>query len=166
MKNLIVFNWRVVSLLAVIFLLTACGANENNSNDRVESSLHNKSNTALHTALLKEYQYWAGSPFRLGGSSLKGIDCSSLVQQVYKKSANISLPRTTESQAENGYEIKKSQLQVGDLVFFKTGWKVRHVGIYMGNNEFFHASTSKGVIVSNLNNPYWKEHYWHSRRVN
>ncbi|TEW56861.1 hypothetical protein E2R68_00290 [Psychromonas sp. RZ22] len=119
----------------------------------------------LYVLLMSEYSYWKGSPYRWGGNTLNGIDCSSLVQQVFHNTFNITLPRTTEYQVRKGYSINKSDLKVGDLVFFKTGWRTRHVGIYMGNNEFFHASTSRGVMISKLSNPYWKKHYWQSRRV-
>lgn len=119
----------------------------------------------LYILLRSEYVYWQGTPYRLGGDSLQGVDCSSLIKKVFKSSFNITLPRTTSLQVQKGYSIKKNHLQVGDLVFFKTGWKTRHVGIYMGENQFFHASTSKGVIISDLDNVYWNKHYWQSRRV-
>jgi len=119
----------------------------------------------LYAILRGEYSYWVGAPYRWGGNSLQGIDCSSLVQQVFQNSFNIPLPRTTEHQVKKGYSIKKSQLQVGDLVFFKTSRTTRHVGIYMGNDEFFHVSTSQGTKISSLSNVYWKKHYWQSRRV-
>jgi len=119
----------------------------------------------LYAILRSEYSYWVGSPYRLGGNTLRGIDCSSLVQQVFKNSFNIPLPRTTEYQVKKGFAIKKSDLKVGDLVFFKTSRTTRHVGIYMGNNEFFHVSTSKGTKISSLSNPYWRKHYWQSRRI-
>ena len=119
----------------------------------------------LYVLLRSEYDYWLGSPYRFGGNSLHGIDCSSLVQQVFKNSFNIPLPRTTRYQVQKGYSIKKKHLKVGDLVFFKTGKSSRHVGIYMGNDEFFHVSTSKGTKISSLSNPYWKKHYWQSRRI-
>ncbi len=119
----------------------------------------------LFYLLRKEYSHWKGTPFQLGGNSKSGIDCSAFVKNVYHDSFNITLPRTTEVQANKGYLVYKDQLQVGDLVFFKTGWRTRHVGIYMGDNKFIHASTSKGVITSSLNNIYWKDKYWQSRRI-
>ncbi|MDA7746657.1 NlpC/P60 family protein [Psychromonas sp.] len=156
------------ALLPLIYLLAACSSPSTRSVDEYTGqkvSEYSESDRLLYITLQGEYNYWAGSPFRLGGATLKGVDCSSLVQKVYQNSIKINLPRTTELQAEKGIFVKRSQLKVGDLVFFKTGWKVRHVGIYMGENKFFHASTSKGVITSDLNNPYWNKHYWQSRRV-
>jgi cell wall-associated NlpC family hydrolase len=61
--------------------------------------------------------------------------------------------------------VALDELQTADLVFFKTGWKTRHVGIYIGEGQFLHASTSRGVMISSLDNPYWQRHYWTSRRV-
>jgi hypothetical protein len=119
----------------------------------------------LYYLLQKEFFVWQGTPYRLGGNNKRGIDCSALVKNIYLDSFNIKLPRTTETQVKNGYLVYKNQLQVGDLVFFKTGWSTRHVGIYMGNNEFIHASTSKGVITSSLENVYWKDKYWQARRI-
>ena len=115
--------------------------------------------------LIKDYLYWKGTPYRLGGNSRKGIDCSALVQNIFKNSFKINIPRTTNSQVKLGKYVDRDDLQVSDLVFFKTGWQVRHVGIYMGDNEFLHASVSKGVIISSLDNVYWKGKYWQSRRL-
>ncbi|GLS91844.1 hypothetical protein GCM10007916_29140 [Psychromonas marina] len=119
----------------------------------------------LFYLLRKEFSKWQGTPYRLGGNSKKGIDCSALVQNIYRDSFNITLPRTTETQVEQGYLVYRNQLQIGDLVFFKTGWNTRHVGIYIGNEEFIHASTSQGVITSSLNNVYWKPRYWQAKRI-
>lgn len=124
------------------------------------------SEDALLFYLLRQaFSQWQGTPYRFGGNDKSGIDCSALVQRIYHESFNISLPRTTENQAEKGYLVYRDQLQVGDLVFFKTGWRTRHVGIYIGRDEFIHASTSKGVIISSLNNVYWKPRYWQAKRI-
>jgi lipoprotein Spr/probable lipoprotein NlpC len=88
-----------------------------------------------------------------------------LVQDIFKNSFKITIPRTTNRQVKLGKRVDRNELQVSDLVFFKTGWNVRHVGIYMGDNDFLHASVSQGVMISSLNNVYWKSKYWQSRRV-
>jgi len=119
----------------------------------------------LFYLLRKEFAYWQGTPYQLGGNSKNGIDCSAFVKNVYHDSFNLKLPRTTATQVKKGYLVYKDQLQIGDLVFFKTGWNIRHVGIYMGDNKFMHASTSKGVITSSLDNVYWKKKYWQARRI-
>lgn len=93
-----------------------------------------------------------GVPYRLGGNNYNGIDCSAFVQVAYRDVLNIHLPRTTLAQVSIGNELSYEQVQVGDLAFFKTSRKVRHVGVYIGNKQFMHASTSKGVIISRLDN--------------
>ena len=77
----------------------------------------------------------------------------------------IDVPRSTEYQSQVGQSIKKHQLRAGDMVFFKTGVKVRHVGIYIDKGDFIHASSSKGVMISNLDNPYWSSAYWKAKRL-
>ncbi len=75
------------------------------------------------------------------------------------------LPRSTEFQAELGKSIDKDQLRPGDLVFFKTGRTDRHVGVYLEDGMFLHASTSQGVIISGLDESYWKSAYWKAKRL-
>lgn len=118
----------------------------------------------LNNNLLSFYDDWKGTKYRLGGTSKKGIDCSSFVQQAMKNSSNITLPRSTYQQINMGETIKKSELQMGDLVFFKTG-RTNHVGIYIENGKFMHASTKKGVTISKLDNIYFKKNYWKAQRI-
>lgn len=106
-----------------------------------------------------------GTPYRLGGTNRRGVDCSGLVYRVYRDLYGLQLPRTTEAQVDLGYKVSADELQTADLVFFKTGWATRHVGIYIGQGRFLHASTSRGVMISSLDNPYWQRHYWTSRRL-
>lgn len=126
-------------------------------------SLKNK--TSISIALYEEYAKWHKTPYRLGGNSFRGVDCSSLVQSIYRDAFKISVPRTTKEQAKIGYKVSKVSLKEGDLVLFKTGYNVRHSGVYLERGNFINASTSYGVTISNLNNPYWKSKYWQSRRV-
>ncbi|WP_348762186.1 NlpC/P60 family protein [uncultured Salinisphaera sp.] len=119
----------------------------------------------LRSALHRVYQSWAGTPYRYGGESREGVDCSSFVQQTLDTVESFELPRTTVEQARIGLSISKSDLRIGDLVFFKTGRLSRHVGIYLGQGRFMHASSSAGVTISRLDNVYWRHHYWQSRRV-
>ncbi|WP_106477286.1 C40 family peptidase [Phytohalomonas tamaricis] len=118
----------------------------------------------IRKTLLSEFDAWAGTPYRLGGQSKVGVDCSSLVQQVYRDGFDIELPRTTTGQVLQGRRIDKAALKPGDLVFFKPSRRYRHVGIYVGEGYFLHASSSQGVKLSRLDNPYWSQHYWQSRR--
>ncbi|MCS3454404.1 C40 family peptidase [Aeromonas rivuli] len=111
------------------------------------------------------FQQWRGVPYRMGGTNRAGLDCSAFTQLAYQQVLGFQLPRTTESQADLGEAIPRSELRHGDLVFFKTGWDQYHVGVYTGAGEFIHASTSKGVIRSRLDNVYWRKHYWQARRL-
>lgn len=122
-------------------------------------------NQNLNKKLNAFYKEWKGVKYKFGGNSKRGIDCSAFIQKAYKHKLNISLPRTTYLQAKLGKNISKEKLQLGDLVFFKTGRNTRHVGIYMKDGKFMHASTKKGVIISKLNNVYFKKHYWKAQRL-
>ncbi|MBT8134956.1 MAG: C40 family peptidase, partial [Gammaproteobacteria bacterium] len=75
------------------------------------------------------------------------------------------IPRSTEYQSKVGRSIPKNQLRAGDMVFFKTGIFTRHVGMYIDDGDFLHVSSSKGVMISSLENPYWSSAYWKSQRV-
>ena len=108
---------------------------------------------------------WAGVPHEWGGTTKRGVDCSGLVQNLYADVFALDLPRTTEQQADAGTEVRRRDLQPGDLVFFRPGRKKRHVGVYLSDGEFVHASASSGVTVSRLHNPYWDDHWWQARRV-
>ena len=110
------------------------------------------------------FKGWRGVRYRYGGITTKGVDCSGLILRAYKELYNVDLPRTVAKQARKGSRIQKKNLRPGDLVFFKTGRHSRHVGIYLGENKFIHASRSKGVVQSNLNSSYWRTKYWKAKR--
>ncbi len=107
----------------------------------------------------------AGWPYRLGGTSRRGIDCSALVQHVFNDTFRLALPRSTGEQVHQGTPIARDELQAGDLVFFRPPGAYDHVGIYVGDGYFLHASTSQGVKLSRLENAYWRRHYWQARRA-
>nr|WP_203344469.1 NlpC/P60 family protein [Vibrio fluvialis] len=111
------------------------------------------------------YNQWQGVPYQLGGNTKRGVDCSAFVQIAYREAWQQPLPRTTSSQSQVGNAIKYKQAKYGDLVFFKTSRTTQHVGVYLGNKLFMHASTSKGVIISRLDNPYWASKFWQFRRI-
>jgi len=115
--------------------------------------------------LRNEADRWMGTPHRLGGVSRNGIDCSGLVMQVYNRLFDLRLPRTTSKQARVGLAVDRGKLQPGDLVFFHPPRKARHVGIYLGEGEFVHASSSRGVMISHIDDDYWRQAYWQARRV-
>ena len=110
------------------------------------------------------HQWWS-VPYRIGGSTMSGIDCSNFVKGLTNYAYGLNLPRTSREQAAYCSEINKEDLKEGDLVFFNTGRGISHVGLYMANNKFVHASTSMGVIISSLDEPYWKRRYAKSGRM-
>ncbi|ATM78134.1 NlpC/P60 family protein [Serratia fonticola] len=128
------------------------------------SSGHN--NTQELKKILSHYDRWEGVRYKFGGNSRKGIDCSAYMQRVFQDEFAVSLPRSTSEQMKLGSRVAKSELNTGDLVFFKTSPRQRHVGVYIGEGEFIHASTSMGVTVSSLDNQYWGERYELARRIN
>jgi peptidoglycan endopeptidase LytE len=101
-----------------------------------------------------------GAPYRFGGSSVKGLDCSAFVKKIYAF-FDINLPRTAREQARVGKRISRNDLEVGDLVFFNTRRAFGHVGVYIGNNEFVHASSgrARSVKVDTLAKPYYDKRF-------
>lgn len=118
----------------------------------------------MNQALMDFYKEWKGVNYKYGGNSKRGIDCSAFTQRIYKEKFDMKIPRSTRTQVKIGKEIKRSELELGDLIFFKTGKIDRHVGIYMGNGDFMHASI-KGVKFTKVDKPYYKRKYWTSRRI-
>lgn len=104
---------------------------------------------------------WYGVRYRSGGDDKAGVDCSGFVKRLYEHVFSTDLLRTAFEQFNNCRIVKeKDDLQEGDLVFFRThGKRISHVGVYLANYYFVHASTSKGVIISSLNEDYWKRYY-------
>lgn len=118
----------------------------------------------LNLELFDFYNEWEGVGYRFGGDSKDGIDCSGFIQKAFKEKFDMSVPRTTQMLSQLGKEINKNELKSGDLVFFKTG-DTNHVGIYLEDGMFLHASTTNGVTISELDNVYFKENYWKAQRV-
>lgn len=119
----------------------------------------------VQQALLEQFREWRGTPYRLGGNTKSGIDCSAFVQQTLATQFRIKAPRSTAQQAQIGDEVFRDSIKVGDLLFFRTGYSTRHVGFYLGGGQFLHASTKVGVTISRLDDPYWRKTFWKVRRV-
>jgi lipoprotein Spr len=119
-----------------------------------------------NTRLLVDIDYWWGTKYCLGGSTEDCIDCSAFTQNLMREVYAINIPRTAKEQYDNSEHIKKNDLQEGDLVFFQTSRRgISHVGVYIANNKFAHASGSSGVTISDLDDSYWKQRYRAAGRV-
>lgn len=123
------------------------------------------SREAIMHRLMHDYTVWHAVKYKFGGSSRRGVDCSGYVQHLFFSEFHTHLPRTTVHQMNQGYYVRMRDLKPGDLVFFKTGARAHHVGVYIGHREFVNASGSKGVTRSDLYSPYWHQHYLTARRV-
>ncbi|RXF71840.1 C40 family peptidase [Arcticibacter tournemirensis] len=121
------------------------------------------------TSNVKLYQFvydWLGTPYRLGGDTKRGIDCSGFAFELYEKVFNTVIGNNSRNIFSMVNPVSKDELQEGDLVFFKIRSRaISHVGVYLGNNKFAHASSSRGVMISNLNESYWQRYYYKGGRL-
>ncbi len=121
--------------------------------------------------ILSEAESYLGTPYRFGGTSRSGIDCSAFVLSVFGAAAGMNLPRVAAAQSQEGDSVEKTELQKGDLVFFShRGSRISHVGIVEevtanGEVKFIHAATSKGVMVSSLDDNYWGPKFKFAKRI-
>ena len=118
-----------------------------------------------NTTLLAKMDEWYGTRYRMGGTTKKGVDCSALVQAIFLGAYAVSLPRTAREQYQVSRRISRTELKEGDLLFFNTTGGISHVGIYLQNNKFIHASASKGVTISDLFDPYYVRRFVGAGRV-
>lgn len=172
---------------AILFILFSCASSrkpksvqdthtnttaiENNSGLRNLNSHFSGKNSSEVNHILKDAEKYLGTPYQYAGITPSGFDCSGLVCKVFDEN-KIKLPRRSEDQSKQGMAIEIKNVQPGDLIFFATngGTKVSHVGIAHGVGSkgevtFIHSSTSKGVIISSLNQKYWNKAFLFARRV-
>lgn len=150
--------------------LTGCGTSKESQNKivyekQIIENPSKSSNSQKANALEKEAKKWLGTKYKFGGQSRKGVDCSGFVLEVYRSTFGLMLPRNSAQQFRFCKEIKKKELKKGDLVFFSINSSlINHVGIYLDNNKFIHASR-KGVVISSLDEKYYIKHYQAAGRV-
>jgi hypothetical protein len=114
----------------------------------------------LNLSLLKTIDGWWGTRYCIGGNTTNCTDCSGFTQVVMRDAYGVQVPRIAQEQYDESQRVNLENLQQGDLVFFYTGGReISHVGVYLSNNKFVHASTSNGVMISDLNDTYWKPRY-------
>ena len=125
-------------------------------------------NGTLKEKMLMEIIKYLNTPYKYGGNSTRGIDCSAFTQTVYNNVLSFNLNRSAREQYKQGIEVDNPEdLKFGDLVFFNTRRRVKpgHVGIYIGDNLFAHASSRNGVIVSSLDQSYYSRRFMGGRRI-
>lgn len=119
--------------------------------------------------LLQDIDNWWGTPYIWGGMSRNGVDCSAFTQALLRDSYHVNVPRTAQEQYDNSVHINQEDLKTGDLVFFHTIGRghtsITHVGMYLINNKFVNSATRGGVMISDLNDPYWKNRFRGAGRV-
>lgn len=121
--------------------------------------------SAVASRLLDAADDWMGAPYRFGGTTKGGVDCSAFVRAVYADAFGVRLTRATRTQVTEGRPVARDDLRAGDLVFFRTGRDQRHVGIYLGGGKMLHASSSKNrVLVDDFYQDYFQQTYWTARR--
>jgi len=164
--------------------IKAVSNNSNNKGQRVLASMSNTNdeikrsaieNAIMHSNtidnILSEAESYLGTPYRYGGTSRSGIDCSAFVLSVFGVAAGMDLPRVAADQSQEGEAVERTELQKGDLVFFShRRGRISHVGIVEevtpeGKIKFIHAATSKGVMVSSLDDNYWGPKFQFAKRI-
>lgn len=171
-------------LLISSSIIISCGSSKNvsekNSKNKsvartenlrkLDSKFDGKVSKSINS-ILKDAEKYLGAPYKFGGNTSSGFDCSGFTVKVFEEN-DFKLPRRSSDQALAGEKIDITDVKPGDLLFFATagGSRVSHVGIVHdigtdGEVKFIHASTSKGVIISSLNEKYWNKAYLHAQRV-
>ncbi|WP_080903728.1 C40 family peptidase [Parabacteroides sp. Marseille-P3160] len=165
----------VIALFTIMIAQSSCGALKISSEElEVPVLLSRQFGLPIapgdNIELYEAASTWLGTPHRYGGNSKKGIDCSGFVWVIFKEVYGLSLASSSQGMlSSNCKMIAKTDLQEGDLVFFKTGRRkgrtTNHVGIYLKDGKFVHTSTSNGVVVSSLDDPYYSRTWVAGGRV-
>ena len=150
-------------LCALLAAWWVCGCSTTPVQTNVSSPVRKE--VVVEQQLRRAAREWDRTPHRMGGLDHNGIDCSGLVKVLYRDLFNVPLPRSSRQQVRQGVAVGQQRLTAGDLVFFKPPHKDNHVGIYLGDGQFLHVSTRRGVMVSHIKEKYWRNSYWTARRI-
>jgi hypothetical protein len=159
---------KLCSLILIVLLITSCRGGKKAINSTKDTYIIDKYASLLGISKseiknIKLYSFidnWYGTKYKYGGMSRSGVDCSGFCNVLYSKVYAKDIKRTTSDLYKEVNKKGKKSLREGDLVFFNISKnKNSHVGVYLTNNKFVHASTSKGVLISSLDNPYYKKVY-------
>ncbi len=160
---------RLVPVFILLLLMSGCGQKVKVAyvplEKRTPRMAKNGADRETIMLIKRHYEKWRGTPYADGGMSASGMDCSGFTVLAYRDIFGQDLPRTAGEQAEFGTAVAREDLEPGDLVFFQTGVLKRHVGIYLADDQFIHASLSRGVTISSLDDGYWQKKYWRARRL-
>lgn len=170
-------HYSKLFIIVCLFILYSCGSTKQYYNPYEVQTLSQKLNIPLdhkneaddkNIPLYVQCASWIGTKYRYGGNTKKGIDCSGMVKNIYSTVYNMTISRSTKTQFSESKKISKNKAVPGDLIFFSTNKKKNsptHVGIYLKDDKFIHASSSKGVIVSSLNENYYTKYFMNFRRI-
>jgi lipoprotein Spr/probable lipoprotein NlpC len=156
---------RFFSAFVLLLTLSSCSTTKPQKSLILTPSHATEANRPTLAKLYDLYEKYAGVKYCYGGTNQNGIDCSALVQNIYKEAFGITIPRTTKQQIKVGILVEKKSLKEGDILFFKTSYKNLHSAIYLEKGEFIHASSKHGVTRSSIHNPYWRARYLEARRI-
>lgn len=160
-----------IVVLSFLFLLagTSCSSQKHATKEKKTLTVIENRKDG-NKRLYAEVEDWLGTPYKYGGQSKKGTDCSGLVVELYKSVYGKKLYRSShEIYEKNCKPIKKKDLKEGDLVFFITsrnGKRINHVGLYLKDNKFVHSTTKRGVIITDLSEDYYERYFYRAGRVN
>ncbi|MCL7944173.1 NlpC/P60 family protein [Marinobacter sp. ATCH36] len=157
----------MLPLFAILIALSLAGCASNQSMRSATDSdwePSSKVDSAKADRLWQVFERYEGTPYRYGGTSASGFDCSGFIATAFDEALGHQLPRTTSQMLSAGDIVARDNLQAGDLVFFRIKGKDQHAGIYMGGDRFIHSSTSIGVTHSSLNGYYWRDRFSQARR--
>jgi hypothetical protein len=171
---------RFIIGIVSLYLLSGCAPSIRYTRSSVQPKITSEGNYIVpgnwdyrknykvpQSRLIQITSSWIGTPYRFAGFSRKGVDCSGFVCKVFAEMCHVKLPHQSRKLRAMGKPVSLRNARAGDLVFFKGGLfkTVNHVGIYLGNNRFVHAATKKGVSMSSLDQPYYKDRFVDVRRI-